>query len=78
MVRSVDRTAAPSADAMLPVMRDRAMTRHGTTVQYLRAVLPISLRTAQDTGRGNKITLMRLTVPAGNRTQLPGCACCTG
>ena len=39
--------------------------RHGTTVQYLRAVIPISLRTAQDTGWGNKITLMRLTVPTG-------------
>ena len=39
--------------------------RHGTTVEYLRAVIPISLRTAQDTSWGNKITLMRLTVPAG-------------
>jgi diacylglycerol O-acyltransferase / wax synthase len=38
---------------------------HGTTVEYLRAVIPISLRSAQDTGWGNKITLMRLTVPAG-------------
>ena len=39
--------------------------RHGTAVQYLRAVVPISLRIAHDTGWGNKITLMRLTVPAG-------------
>ncbi len=38
---------------------------HGTTAEYLRAVIPISLRTAQDTGWGNKITLMRLTVPVG-------------
>jgi len=29
---------------------------HGTTVEYLRAVIPISLRSAQDTGWGNKIT----------------------
>jgi len=28
-------------------------------------VIPISLRTAQDTSWGNKITLMRLTVPVG-------------
>jgi diacylglycerol O-acyltransferase / wax synthase len=39
--------------------------RHGTTAERLRAVLPISLRTGQDMGWGNKITLMRLTVPAG-------------
>ena len=39
--------------------------RHGTTVKHLRAVIPISLRTAQDTGWGNKITLMRLAVPVG-------------
>ncbi len=106
MARSVYRTAAPSAGAMSPLMRDRSMTRHlammslplaalkkaaktadgtvndaylavvtgglrryherhGTTVQYLRAVIPISLRAAQDTGWGNKITLMRLMVPAG-------------
>jgi WS/DGAT/MGAT family acyltransferase len=39
--------------------------RHGTIADHLRAVMPISLRTAQDTGWGNKITLMRLTVPAG-------------
>jgi diacylglycerol O-acyltransferase / wax synthase len=39
--------------------------RHGATVEYLRAVIPISLRTAQDTGWGNKITLMRLNVPVG-------------
>jgi diacylglycerol O-acyltransferase / wax synthase len=38
---------------------------HGTTAEYLRAVIPISLRTTQDTGWGNKITLMRLTVPVG-------------
>jgi diacylglycerol O-acyltransferase len=106
MARSVYRTAAPSASAMSPLMRDRATTRHlatmrlplddlkraakttdgtvndaylavvtgglrryherhGTTAEHLRAVIPISLRTARDTGWGNKITLMRLTVPAG-------------
>ena len=106
MARSVYRTAAPSASAMSPLMRDRATTRHlatmtlslddlkraakttdgtvndaylavvtgglrryherhGTTAEHLRAVIPISLRTAQDTGWGNKITLMRLVVPAG-------------
>jgi diacylglycerol O-acyltransferase / wax synthase len=39
--------------------------RHGTTADSLRAVIPISLRAAQDAGWGNKITLMRLTVPVG-------------
>ena len=55
-------------DAYLAVVTGglrRYHERHGTTVQYLRAVIPISLRIAQDTGWGNKITLMRLTVPIG-------------
>jgi diacylglycerol O-acyltransferase / wax synthase len=55
-------------DAYLAVVTGglrRYHQRHGTTVQYLRAVIPISLRIAQDTGWGNKITLMRLTVPVG-------------
>ncbi len=55
-------------DAYLAVVTGglrRYHERHGTTVRYLRAVIPISLRTAQDTGWGNRITLMRLTVPAG-------------
>jgi diacylglycerol O-acyltransferase / wax synthase len=55
-------------DAYLAVVTGglrRYHERHGTTVEYLRAVIPISLRTAQDTGWGNKITLMRLTVPVG-------------
>ena len=55
-------------DAYLAVVTGglrRYHERHGTTVGYLRAVVPISLRGAQDDGWGNKITLMRLTVPAG-------------
>ncbi len=55
-------------DAYLAVVTGglrRYHERHDTTVQYLRAVIPISLRTTQDTGWGNKITLMRLTVPTG-------------
>jgi diacylglycerol O-acyltransferase / wax synthase len=55
-------------DAYLAVVTGglrRYHDRHGTTVPYLRAVIPISLRTTQDTGWGNKITLMRLTVPVG-------------
>ncbi len=39
--------------------------RHGTAMESLRAVIPISLRTGQDTSWGNRITLQRLTVPAG-------------
>jgi diacylglycerol O-acyltransferase / wax synthase len=55
-------------DAYLAVVTGglrRYHERHGATVESMRAVIPISLRTAQDTGWGNKITLMRLTVPAG-------------
>jgi diacylglycerol O-acyltransferase / wax synthase len=55
-------------DAYLAVVTGglrRYHERHGTTVECLRAVMPISLRTAQDTEWGNKITLMRLTVPVG-------------
>ncbi len=37
--------------------------RHGMSVTSLRAVMPISLRAAQDTDWGNRITLQRLTVP---------------
>ena len=53
-------------DAYLAVVTGglrRYHERHGTTVPYLRAVMPISLRIAQETGWGNKITLMRLAVP---------------
>jgi len=55
-------------DAYLAVVTGglrRYHERHGTTVGYLRAVIPISLRAVQDTDWGNKITLMRLTVPTG-------------
>jgi diacylglycerol O-acyltransferase len=40
---------------------------HGVAVGSLRAVMPISLRTGQDTGWGNRITLLRLAVPAEER-----------
>jgi diacylglycerol O-acyltransferase / wax synthase len=39
--------------------------QHGVAVGSLRAVMPISIRTDQDTGWGNRITLLRLAVPAG-------------
>jgi diacylglycerol O-acyltransferase / wax synthase len=55
-------------DAYLAVVTGglrRYHERHGTAVEHLRAVIPISLRIAQDTGWGNKITLMRLIVPTG-------------
>jgi diacylglycerol O-acyltransferase / wax synthase len=39
--------------------------RHGTSVESLRAVVPINLRTDGDTSWGNKITLQRLTLPVG-------------
>jgi diacylglycerol O-acyltransferase / wax synthase len=37
---------------------------HGVAVGSLRAVMPISIRTDQDTDWGNRITLLRLAVPA--------------
>jgi len=39
--------------------------RHGTPVESLRAVVPVSLRTEGDTSWGNRITLQRLTLPVG-------------
>jgi diacylglycerol O-acyltransferase len=39
--------------------------RHGTPVESLRAVVPINLRTGDDTSWGNKITLQRVTLPVG-------------
>jgi diacylglycerol O-acyltransferase / wax synthase len=41
--------------------------RNGYAVESLRAVMPISLRAGDDTDWGNKITLLRLIVPAGER-----------
>ena len=38
---------------------------HGQAVEALRVVMPISLRGEYETGWGNKITLLRLSVPAG-------------
>jgi diacylglycerol O-acyltransferase / wax synthase len=38
---------------------------HGTSVESLRAVVPINLRNHDDTSWGNKITLQRLTLPVG-------------
>lgn len=39
--------------------------RHGTFAESLRAVVPVNLRTQDDTGWGNKITLQRLILPVG-------------
>ncbi len=39
--------------------------QHDVTVESLRVVMPINLRTESDTGWGNMITLQRLTVPVG-------------
>jgi len=66
--RAAKTTDGSVNDAYLAVVTGglrRYHQRHGTSVEYLRGVIPISLRTAQDTGWGNKITLMRLTVPVG-------------
>jgi diacylglycerol O-acyltransferase / wax synthase len=41
--------------------------RHGQAVESLRVVMPISLRSGPDLEWGNKITLLRLLVPAGER-----------
>jgi diacylglycerol O-acyltransferase len=43
----------------------RYHVRHGTPVKSLRAVVPINLRNGTDTSWGNKITLQRVTLPAG-------------
>jgi WS/DGAT/MGAT family acyltransferase len=53
--------------------------RHGTSVESLRAVVPINLRPQDDTSWGNKITLQRLILPVGEpdlaaRMQILHCA----
>lgn len=40
-------------------------TRHGVKVDDLRMTLPVSLRKPGDTGSGNRITLLRMELPAG-------------
>jgi WS/DGAT/MGAT family acyltransferase len=55
-------------DAYLTVVTGglrRYHERHGACTEFLRAVVPVNLRTAGDTGWGNKITLQRLIVPVG-------------
>jgi diacylglycerol O-acyltransferase / wax synthase len=74
--RSADGTVNDAYLAVVTGGLRRYHERHGATVEYLRAVIPISLRPAQDTGWGNKITLMRLTVPVGEPDPAAGCACC--
>lgn len=39
--------------------------RHGTSAESLRALVPVNLRTQNDTSWGNRITLQRLILPAG-------------
>ena len=55
-------------DAYLTVVTGglrRYHERHGTSAESLRAVVPVNLRTKDDTGWGNKITLQRLILPVG-------------
>jgi WS/DGAT/MGAT family acyltransferase len=55
-------------DAYLAVVTGglrRYHERHGTSAESLRAVVPVSLRTQEDTDWGNKITLQRLILPVG-------------
>lgn len=55
-------------DAYLAVVTGglrRYHERHGTSAEFLRAVVPVNLRTRDDTGWGNKITLQRLILPVG-------------
>ena len=67
------KTAAKAADgtvndAYLTVVTGglrRYHERHGTSAESLRAVVPVSLRTQDNTGWGNKITLQRLILPIG-------------
>ena len=67
-------------DAYLTVVTGglrRYHERHGTSAESLRAVVPVSLRTEDDTGWGNKITLQRLILPVGEPDPASGCAPCT-
>jgi WS/DGAT/MGAT family acyltransferase len=65
--------AAKAVDGTLNVAYLAAVTgglrryhqRHDATVDSLRVVMPINIRTEDDSGWGNKITLQRLTVPVG-------------
>jgi diacylglycerol O-acyltransferase / wax synthase len=67
------KTAAKAADgtvndAYLAVVTGglrRYHERHGTYAESLRAVVPVSLRSQDDTDWGNKITLQRLILPVG-------------
>jgi diacylglycerol O-acyltransferase / wax synthase len=67
------KTAAKTADGTVNDAYLAAVTgglsryhcHHGRPVTYLRAVVPINLRTGDDTSWGNKITLQRLTLPVG-------------
>ena len=63
--RTADATVNDAYLAMVTGGLRRYHERHGASVEYLRAVIPISLRAAQDNDWGNKITLMRLAVPVG-------------
>ncbi len=67
------KTAAKAADgtvndAYLAVVTGglrRYHERHGARAEFLRAVVPVNLRTEDNTGWGNKITLQRLILPVG-------------
>ena len=56
--------------------------RHGVAVDELRVMLPISIRTPEDPMGGNRITLIRFTVPVGDpdpATRIPAIhALCIG
>ncbi len=65
------KTAAKTADGTVNDAYLAAITgglrryhgHHGTPVESLRAVVPINLRTGDDTSWGNKITLQRVILP---------------
>jgi len=63
--KTVDGTVNDAYLALVTGGLRRYHEHHGALVKSLRAVIPISLRTGQDTRWGNRITLQRLTVPAG-------------
>lgn len=63
--RAADGTVNDTYLAVVTGGLRRYHERHGTSADSLRAVVPVNLRDRDDTSWGNKITLQRLIVPAG-------------
>jgi diacylglycerol O-acyltransferase / wax synthase len=63
--KTVDGTVNDAYLAAIAGGLRRYHERHDAAVESLRAMMPINLRSGQDTDWGNRITLQRLTVPVG-------------